>query len=64
LLQNTIEDLIEKYKKALNNAADYYRQIIELLTTLDNDYSLDVTTRLTSTTIDFKNVIEKGSSDG
>ena len=64
MLQNKIEDLIEKYKAALNSAADYHRQISELLTTLDNNYSLDVTTRLTSMTIDFKNVIEKGSSDG
>jgi hypothetical protein len=63
-LQNKIEDLIEKYKGALNSTADYHRQITELLTTLDNDYSLDVTTRLTTLTIDFKNVIEKGSSDG
>ena len=63
-MQNKIEDLIEKYKGALNSAADYHRQITELLTTLDNDYSLDVTTRLTTLTIDFKNVIEKGSSDG
>lgn len=39
-------------------------KINELLTTQDNDYSLDVTTRLTSTTIDFKNMIEQGSSDG
>jgi len=63
LLQNKIEDLIEKYKAALSSAADYHRQISELLTTLDNDYSLDVTTRLTTLTINFKNVIEKGSSD-
>jgi uncharacterized tellurite resistance protein B-like protein len=35
--QNQIEDLIVKYERALNSAADYYRQINELLTTLDND---------------------------
>jgi uncharacterized tellurite resistance protein B-like protein len=64
LLQNKIEDLIEEYKAALSSAVDYHRQISELLTTLDNDYSLDVTTRLTTLTINFKNVIEKGSSDG
>lgn len=64
MLQNKIEDLIEKYKAALNSAADYHRQISELLTALDNNYSLDVTTRLTTLTITFKNVIEKGSSDG
>jgi uncharacterized tellurite resistance protein B-like protein len=63
-LQNKIEDLIEEYKAALSSAVDYHRQISELLTTLDNDYSLDVTTRLTTLTINFKNVIEKGSSDG
>ena len=64
MLQNQIEDLIGKYERALNSAADYYRQIGELLRTQDNNYSLDVTTRLTNTTIDFKNVIEQGSSDG
>jgi hypothetical protein len=64
LLQNQIEDLVGKYEKALNSAAHYYRQIGELLRTQDNDYSLDVTTRLTNTTIDFKNMIEQGSSDG
>ncbi len=53
-----------KYKAALNSAADYHRQISELLTTLDNDYSLDVTMRLTTLTINFKDMIEKGRSDG
>jgi hypothetical protein len=49
---------------ALNSAADYHHQISELLITLDNDYSLDVTTRVTTLTINFKDMIEKGSSDG
>ena len=55
---------MEKYKAALNSAADYHRQITELLITPDNDYSLDVTTKVTTLTINFKNMIEKGSSDG
>ena len=53
-----------KLTQFINNNMVFSYYCGELLTTQDNDYSLDVTTILTSTTINFKNVIEQGSSDG
>ena len=40
-------------------APTLYHQIRQLATTQSNDYSLDVMTRLTTATINFKNKIEQ-----
>ena len=54
-----IEAKIREYENALDSAADIYRDIQELVTTQSNNYNLDVMTRLTTTTINFKNTIEQ-----
>jgi hypothetical protein len=54
-----IEAKIREYENALDSAAGFYRDIQELVTTQSNDYNLDVMTRLTTTTINFKNTIEQ-----
>jgi nanoRNase/pAp phosphatase (c-di-AMP/oligoRNAs hydrolase) len=50
---------IREYGNALDRAAGIYRDIQELLRTQSNNYNLDVTTRLTTATINFKNTIEQ-----
>jgi hypothetical protein len=57
--QETIEAKIREYEHALNSAADIYREIQQLITTQSNDYNLDVVTRITSASINFKNTIEQ-----
>jgi len=57
--QETIEAKIREYEHALNSAADIYREIQQLITTQSNDYNLDVMTRLTTASINFKNTIEQ-----
>jgi hypothetical protein len=57
--QETIEAKIREYEHALNSAADIYREIQQLITTQSNDYNLDVVTRLTTASINFKNTIEQ-----
>lgn len=54
-----IEAKIREYENALDRAAGIYRDIQELVRTQSNDYNLDVTTRLTTATINFKNTIEQ-----
>jgi len=54
-----IEAKIREYENALDSAAGFYRDIQELVTTQSNNYNLDVMTRLTTTTINFKNTIEQ-----
>ncbi len=58
-VEDTIEAKIREYEHALDNAAGFYREIQQLVTTQSNDYSLDVMTRLTTATINFKNRIEQ-----
>ena len=55
----TIEAKIREYEHTLNSAASLYREIQRLITTQSNDYNLDVTKRLTTATINFKNMIEQ-----
>ena len=57
--EDTIEAKIREYEHALNSAADIYREIQQLVTTQSNDYNLDVVTRLTTASINFKNTIEQ-----
>ena len=57
--QETIEAKIREYEHALDNGAQIYREIQQLVTTQSNDYNLDVMTRLTTTSINFKNTIEQ-----
>jgi hypothetical protein len=57
--QESIEAKIREYEHALNSAADLYREIQQSVTTQSNDYNLDVMTRLTTATINFKNTIEQ-----
>jgi hypothetical protein len=57
--QETIEAKIREYEHALNSAAYIYRDIQQLITTQNNDYNLDVVTRLTTASINFKNTIEQ-----
>lgn len=57
--EETIEAKIREYEHALNSAADIYREIQQLVTTQSNDYNLDVMTRLTTASINFKNTIEQ-----
>jgi hypothetical protein len=57
--QESIEAKIREYEHALNSAADLYREIQQSVTTQSNVYNLDVMTRLTTATIDFKNTIEQ-----
>ena len=57
--QKTIEEKIREYERALDSAAGLYREIQQLVTTQSNDYNLDVMTRLTTMTINFKNTIEQ-----
>ncbi len=57
-----IETKIGEYEHALNRAADLYREIQQLVTTQNNDYSLNVMTRLTTCTINFKSLIEQTGS--
>jgi hypothetical protein len=57
--QKTIEAKIREYERALDSAAGFYREIQQLVTTQSNDYNLDVMTRLTTMTINFKNTIEQ-----
>ena len=57
--QETIEAKIREYEDALDNAAQLYSEIQQLVTTQSNDYNLDVMTRLTTASINFKNTIEQ-----
>jgi hypothetical protein len=57
--QETIEAKIREYEHALDNAAQLYREIQQLVATQSNDYNLDVMTRLTTDSINFKNIIEQ-----
>jgi hypothetical protein len=57
--QKTIEAKIREYERALDSAAGFYREIQQLVTTQSNDYNLDIMTRLTTMTINFKNTIEQ-----
>ena len=58
-MQETIEAKIREYEDALDNAAQLYSEIQQLVTTQSNDYNLDVMTRLTTASINFKNTIEQ-----
>lgn len=60
--QETIEVKIREYEHALDNAAQLYREIQQLATTQSNDYNLDVMTRLTTASINFKNTIEQADA--
>jgi hypothetical protein len=60
--QETIEAKIREYEHALDNAAQLYREIQQLVTTQSNDYNLDVMTRLTTASINFKNSIEQAEA--
>jgi len=62
-LQTKVEKLIEEYEKNLQDAANCYAKIMKLLKALNNDYSLKITTRLTSSTINFKNRIDQSVVD-
>ena len=57
--QETIEAKIREYEDALDSAAQLYSEIQQLITTQSNDYNLDVMTRLTTASINFKNTIEQ-----
>ena len=57
--QENIEAKIREYEDSLNNAADIYHEIQQSVSTQSNDYNLDVMTRLTTATINFKNTIEQ-----
>lgn len=61
--EETIEAKIREYEHALNSAVDIYREIQQLVTTQSNDYNLDVMTRLTTASINFKNTIEQTDAD-
>ena len=60
--QETIEAKIREYEHALDNAAQLYHEIQQLVTTQSNDYNLDVMTRLTTASINFKNTIEQADA--
>lgn len=60
--QETIEAKIREYEDALDNAAQLYSEIQQLVTTQSNDYNLDVMTRLTTASINFKNTIEQADA--
>ena len=60
--QETIEAKVRKYEHALDNAAQLYREIQQLVATQSNDYNLDVMTRLTTASINFKNTIEQANA--
>jgi hypothetical protein len=60
--QETIEAKIREYEHALDNASQLYREIQQLVTTQSNDYNLDVMTRLTTVSINFKNTIEQADA--
>jgi hypothetical protein len=60
--QETIEAKIREYEHALDNASQLYREIQQLVTTEGNDYNLDVMTRLTTASINFKNTIEQADA--
>ncbi|HEY7109242.1 MAG TPA: hypothetical protein VH415_07445 [Nitrososphaeraceae archaeon] len=62
-MQTKVEKLIEEYGQDLQDAANAYSKIMKLLKTLNNDYSLKITTRLTSLTINFKNRIDQSVVD-
>jgi hypothetical protein len=60
--QETIEAKIREYERTLDNAAQLYREIQQLVATQSNDYNLDVMTRLTTASINFKNTIEQADA--
>jgi hypothetical protein len=60
--QETIEAKIREYEHALDNAAQLYHEIQQLVTTQSNDYNIDVMTRLTTASINFKNTIEQADA--
>ena len=60
--QETIEAKIREYEHALDNAAQLYREIQQLVTTQSNDYNLDVMTRLTTVSINFKKTREQADA--
>ena len=57
--EETIEAKIREYENALDCVPGFYHELQQLVTTQSNDYSLDVMTRLTTATINFKNTIEQ-----
>ena len=58
-MQNKVEELVQEYEQNLKDAANHHSKIMKLLKTLNNDYSLKITTRLTRQTIDFNNAINQ-----
>ncbi|MFI5405576.1 MAG: hypothetical protein ACHQ1D_03575 [Nitrososphaerales archaeon] len=48
-----------EYEHVLNRAAEVYREIQQSIMTQNNDYSLNVMTRLTTCTINFESLIEQ-----
>jgi hypothetical protein len=56
---DTIEAKIKEYEQALDVAAGFYREIQRLVATESNGYNLDVMKRLTTATINYKNMIEQ-----
>jgi hypothetical protein len=57
--QESIEAKIREYEHILISAAALYHEIQQSVSTQSNDYNLDVMTRLTTGTINFKNTIEQ-----
>jgi hypothetical protein len=57
--EETIEPKIREYENALDCPAGFYHELQQLVTTQSNDYSLDVMIKLTTATINFKNMIEQ-----
>jgi DNA gyrase/topoisomerase IV subunit A len=57
--QENIESKIKEYEHILTSAAALYHQIKQSVTSQSNDYNLDVMTRLTTATFNFKNTIEQ-----
>ena len=57
--QKTIEAKIREYEHILISAAALYHEIQQSVSTQSNNYNLDVMTRLTTATINFKNTVEQ-----
>jgi len=54
-----IEAKMGEYEHALKRVAEVYHEIQQLVMTQNNDYSLNVMTRLTTCTLNFKGLIEQ-----